>query len=245
MTLREIVYMILDECKSVSDDSQFNEEHVIFLVGNYRTAILKREMEKPGKTLSKNSYQRICLQLEQFSPFRQDVCAGTSYLRSTDEVPSTIDDRFRIYPTDISQTHIVHVYSERFPYTGNNKWMTNIIYATKNTDNRLYLKSSNPQFKYLEKVTLEGVFEDFMKANELSCDECGCDNSCEPLDMTFPLDKAFVEELIQYVVKELLGAMYRPRDSKNDSEDDLSDLIAWARKNMKSDMQKRLENGVQ
>lgn len=41
MTYREIVYMILDEIKSVSDDAFFTEDHVIFLAGKIRTFLLK------------------------------------------------------------------------------------------------------------------------------------------------------------------------------------------------------------
>ena len=43
------------------------------------------------------------------------------------------------------------------------------------------------------------------------------------------------------VVKELLGAAYRPKDSSNNSNDDLSDIIAWARRNMKTAVQKQIE----
>ena len=41
MTYREIVYMILDEIKSVSDDAFFTEDHVIFLAGKIRAFLLK------------------------------------------------------------------------------------------------------------------------------------------------------------------------------------------------------------
>ena len=43
------------------------------------------------------------------------------------------------------------------------------------------------------------------------------------------------------VVKELLGASYRPKDSINNSNDDLSDIVAWVRRNMKTPVQKQIE----
>lgn len=241
MTLREVVYMILDECKVISDDSYFTEEHVMFLVGNYRAALLKREMNKPGNNLSKSNYQKICVSLEQYSPFEEDICAGSSYLKSVEKIPQVMGDNvMKVYPTDFSQNHMIYVSPDRFPYTGNNRWTQNMIYVTKNPDQYLYLKSSNPQYAYLKKVTVEGIFEDYTEAAKLSCDDCNC-AVCEPLDSEFPLDSHLVTELIQFVVKELLGAAYRPKDSKNNAEDDLSDLIAWARRNMKSDLQKSIE----
>ena len=46
MTLRELVFMVLDECKIHSDDSYFNEDHVSFLLSKYRAFLLKKELEK-------------------------------------------------------------------------------------------------------------------------------------------------------------------------------------------------------
>ena len=44
--LGEIVYMINDEIKLFSDDSSFTEDHIIFLIEKYRSAILKQEYNK-------------------------------------------------------------------------------------------------------------------------------------------------------------------------------------------------------
>ena len=41
-TYKEIVYSVLDEIKSISDDSLFTEDHVIFLAGKLRTFLLKQ-----------------------------------------------------------------------------------------------------------------------------------------------------------------------------------------------------------
>ena len=53
MTLRELVFMVLDECKIHSDDSYFNEDHVSFLLSKYRSFLLKKELEKENKSLNK------------------------------------------------------------------------------------------------------------------------------------------------------------------------------------------------
>ena len=42
MTWREIIYMVLDELKGMSDDFTFTEDHIAFLLGNYRSFILKQ-----------------------------------------------------------------------------------------------------------------------------------------------------------------------------------------------------------
>jgi hypothetical protein len=48
--------------------------------------------------------------------------------------------------------------------------MSNITYYTLGPDNHVYLKSANPQFKYLKEAKVTGIFEDSTKAAELACD---------------------------------------------------------------------------
>lgn len=89
---------------------------------------------------------------------------------------------------------------------------------------------------------MKAIFEDFENAAEYACDESGEELTCDILDMTFPLENALVPTIIELVVKELLGAAYRPKDSENNANDDLSDIIAWARLNMKNNFQKQIES---
>ena len=50
-TYRQITYLVLDELKQLSDDSTFNEEHIIFLLGKYRGAILKQTYKDVKKEI--------------------------------------------------------------------------------------------------------------------------------------------------------------------------------------------------
>ena len=43
MTYREIVYMCLDTLKITSDDSIFNEDHILFLINRYRSILLQQK----------------------------------------------------------------------------------------------------------------------------------------------------------------------------------------------------------
>ena len=146
-----------------------------------------------------------------------------------------------VYPIDFYQgTHITYVSRERMRYVGTNKWLKNIIYTSKGPDGYLYFKSSNPQFLYLKKVKMTGIFEDPDKAAEL---ECNSNNNleCDVLDREFPLEEGLVASVIELVIKYLSGAVYRPKDQENDANDDLSDLVAFIRRNMKSEFQKSIE----
>lgn len=235
MTWRELIYMINDELKLGSDDSSFNEEHIAFLVGKYRAFLLKQKYSDLRKTISDSNYQTISLELQQTPAIKGEACEG-SYLRSTIKVPSTLGiGNSRVFPMDYFQGEITYISKDRMRYVGYNKYMNNIIYCTKGPDDYLYFKSCNPQHLYLEKVQFSAIFSD---AKEVS--EFNIQGPCSIYDTEFPIEEALVPPLIELVVKELLGASYRPKDSENNATDDLSDLAAFIQRNVKSTLAKQL-----
>ena len=88
---------------------------------------------------------------------------------------------------------------------------------------------------------MTGIFEDSKAASELQCPDENDNIVCDILDREFPIESALVPPLIELVVKELLGAEYRPEDSNNDSSDDLSNLATFIQRNTKSPIAKALE----
>jgi len=225
MKVSELIYEILDILKAASsDDSYYTEEHVLFLCKKYRSFLIKKEQEKDRNTQDSSSEfetQEICLDLE---PKKNDLlCTNGSYLWSIQKVPQLLKANLpRIYPLDYYQNvNISYVSRDRMRYVGSNKYLKNVIYASLGPDMHLYITSSNPQFKYLKKLRLSAVFDDFEAAAELSCDinTEGSEN-CDILDMEFPIRDYLVPPLIELVVKELAPNVYRREDTKNDAADD-------------------------
>ena len=241
MTLRELVFMCMDEVKLNSDDAIYTEDHVVFLLNKYRSFVLKKELEKENKQLSSSNGQTICLDLIEIQD-ENNPC-GESMLRTEQKIPNLVNDcKVSLYPVNYFEgDHIIYTTMERMRYTTYNKWTKNLIYAAKGPDDYLYIKSSNPQYLYLEKLRMKATFEDFESAAQYACDEDGEKLQCDILDMKFPIENALVPIVVEMVVKELLGAEYRPKDSSNNADDDLSDIIAWARRNMKTTVQKQIE----
>ena len=242
MTYREIAYMCLDQLKVASDDSYYTIDHILFLISKIRALLLKQTYSNIKKEIPQSNYQTICLDLMQVPAITGEPCEGGTYLRSKEKVPSTMTIGTNIvYPIDFYQgTHITYVSRERMRYVGTNKWLKNVIYTSKGPDGYLYFKSSNPQFLYLKKVKMTGIFEDPNKAAELECDSNN-NLECDVLDREFPLEEGLVASVIELVIKYLSGAVYRPKDQENDANDDLSDLVAFIRRNMKSEFQKSIE----
>ena len=216
--------MCLDELKLMSDDANFNEDHIAFLCGKYRSFLLKqRYYTDIKKAISESNYQTICLDLIEVPAISGEVCEGGSYLRSKDKIPVTLMiGNPRVYPIDYYQGEIAYVSRDRMRYVGYNKWMKNIIYCSIAPDGYLYFKSWNPQFLYLEKVKFTAIFEDANEVSNLTCD--GDEGTtCDLMDRIFPIEEALVPPLIELVVNELRKAEYAPSDENNNADDDLDE----------------------
>lgn len=226
-TYKELVYMCLDELKLYSDDALYTEEHIIFLLGKYRTFLIKQRYSDVKKQIPESNYQTICLDLIEVPAISGEPCEGGSYLRSKEKIPFLMKiGNPRVYPIDYYQGEITYVSRDRMRYVGYNKYLQNIIYASLGPDNYLYFKSFNPQFLYLEKVRITGIFEDTLAASELQCPDESGDIVCDVLDREFPIENALIPPLIQLVVEELTKAEYKPEDKENNSDDDLSEVVS-------------------
>lgn len=227
MTYRQVIYMVLDEIKSTSDDAFFTEEHVLLLVNNYRNFILKQRYSDIKKPIPESNYQTICLNLIQVPAVAGVPCGGGTFLRSKEKVPFMMKiGTPKVYPINYYLGEITYVSRERMRYVGYNKYLQNIIYASLGPDNYLYLQSSNPQYLYLEKIRLTGIFENIESVSDLLCDDSGDSINCDIMDKTFPIEDALVPPIIELVVKELLSAEYIPKDETNDAKDELSEVTS-------------------
>lgn len=227
MKYKDIVYMVLDEIKSTSDDAFFTEEHVLLLVNNYRNFILKQRYSDIKKPIPESNYQTICLNLIQVPAMAGVPCEGGTFLRSKEKVPFMMKiGTPKVYPINYYLGEITYVSRERMRYVGYNKYLQNIIYASLGPDNYLYLQSSNPQYLYLEKIRLTGIFENIESVSDLLCDDSGDSINCDIMDKTFPIEDALVPPIIELVVKELLGAEYIKKDEENNAKDDLPEVTS-------------------
>lgn len=239
-TYRELVYLVLDELKLVSDDSTFTEDHVVFLLNRYRTFLLKQRYSDIKKQIPDSNYQSICMDLIQVPTISGEPCEGGTYLRSSVKVPIPMQiGSPKVTPMDYYQGEITYVSRERMRYVGYNRFLPNIIYCSIGPDQYLYFKSFNPQYLYLEKVKFTGVFENAEKASEL---ECGTSDICDILDKEFPIEDSLISPLIELVLKELAGPAWKPQDDTNNASDDLANLANFIRRSTKNNVQKQIED---
>jgi hypothetical protein len=239
-TFREIVYMCSDQLKISSDDNFFTNDHILYLIKKYRGLYLSQKYKDVRKEIPESNYQTICLDLTKTPAMTGESCEGGTLLRTTNKLPTLMTiGTTSVYPVDYFVGDITLVTRERMKYVGYNRWLQNIIYCAIAPDSYLYLKSSNPQYLHMEKIRLTGIFEDPEEAEKLTCDKDGA--SCDILDRRFPLEEEIVPQLIDTVVKFMTSGLYKPEDTENNANDDLSTMMAFIRQNMKSNLQKQIE----
>lgn len=238
-TYKQLTYLIFDEIKGSSDDFNYTEDHIIFLLDKYRSFILKQRYSDIKKQIPESNYQTICLDLIRTPAISGDPCEGGDYLRSSKKIPYLMEfGPPKVTSSDYYQGEFNYVNRDRMRYVGHNKYLKNIIYTSISPDQHLYFKSQNPQFLYLEKVKMTGIFQDASEAAQLACDG---EQQCDVLDSIFPLEEALIPPIVDLIIKDLLGASYRPEDSNNNSSDDLANLVNFIRRNTKSQLQKAIE----
>lgn len=232
-TYRQLVYMILDELKGLSDDFTFTEDHVMFLLSKYRAFLLKQRYADIKKPMPESNYQTLCLELIEVPAIAGVPCEGGTYLRTKAKIPFTMKvGNSKVYPVDYFQgSNITFISRDRMRYIGYNKFMQNVIYCAIGPDNYLYFQSNNPQFLYMKNIRFTGVFEDPETASELECNEDG--KTCDIIDRIFPIEEALIPSLIELVVKELRQAEYSPADEQNNANDDLDNVAMAANKQSK------------
>lgn len=236
MKIKELVYMVLDEIKGLSDDFTYTEDHVIFLLNKYRTSLLKQKYKDDKETMHSSNFQTISLTLKD-SLQNKDYLLERQYKQSNELVPQILTDKgIRVYPETqfLDNADIAFITEDRMRYVGYNKYLKNAVYATLHND-YLYITSRNLDIMDLEQVYLSAVFEDAIEAIKAISEDA------DLLEEDFPMEDSLTPLLIQSVIKELLGAAYRPKDQQNNANDDLADMIAFMRRNMKSAYQKQIE----
>ena len=232
--LRELTYMVLDELKLSSDDSYFNEDHVKFLIGKYRNFILKQQYKDIKKEIADSNFQTLEVELNKLDSNIINIGCRTTYqFKSKKIIPELLSVvNPKVYIDDYYNGEVSYVSKERMRFVCHNRWIPKVVYASIDPTNYLYVISSNDKYDNITKIYITGIFEN---PEEVS------NSDQDPMDLEYPLEEGLIPQVIELVVKELLSAEYRPEDSNNNAEDDLSNLMTFLRRNAKSNLVKALE----
>jgi len=213
-TYNQLFYFILDKIKAVNSTSFWTEQHLAYICHLLRNKILRDEYENPEKKVPLENY------VQQTVHFKDG--------KSIEKIPNLLlhDDRnISISPSKdpFNTLHITQVSEERFPFTGYNKYLKDIVYVVFNTqDSYLYIKGGGaPYLKELNVYFLPSNLDDLGEENTENSCPCCCGNTegdCDIYDAEFPLEARFIPQLIEAVVTFLLNNEFSV-DTINDRVD--------------------------
>lgn len=222
-TYGQMIYMVRDLLKISSDDAYITSQHILFLLEKFRSYVLKTKYENSEEDIPGSDKNSLTVELELVSD-NFGLSSGIPLLRSKEPIPSdTIFDSINIKTNKLTgNPNIIYVPYERFPFTGNNKYLKNIIYWTIDNEDYILVKSCNPRFEYLREIKIEGVFESPMAIAEKDCVCNGLEVNYDDVD--FCLEDALVQLVIDYTVRTLQVSIYKPQDDINNTNDDLAGI---------------------
>lgn len=223
-TYRHEVYSIMDKLRLIGRDKDFEDSHIIKEINDIRGLLLKQKYSDVRKSVDSDNYQSVKFQLEPI----EILGTSTLTIRSTEKCPSLLG--IIPNPNYVGNAllnniifNVQFVSDYEFVFTGYNKWLSNIIYATILADGYLYLKSVNPQIKYFKECSLFGLFEDPIQVSLLETD-ITVNNELSELDFPFPLERGLVAQLEDMVIQRLVGPIHSPTDKINNANNELSEI---------------------
>lgn len=222
-TYREVVYMVLDELKLQSDDTNYTTDHIVFLANKTRALLLPTMIKSGLLQISEALMQELCLDMIPTDKLPGSPCMG-KMLVSTESIPlimplGDLNIITKLYHPDYPFIEFTFIDFSRAKHVGRNKYLETINYVTILPDLRLAVISNNPQTLYLKNLRIKAIFNDPTAALELSCDK---DDVCDSLDMSFPGDDILVAAVVKQLVQDLSSVAYLPKDVINNSTDDTS-----------------------
>ena len=247
-TYRELIYIALDQLKIQSDDSYFEEGHIMFLINKFRPLILKQRYSDVRKEIPEANFQSIDVTMIDSPEVTGSLDGSMHYRKSNVKIPSimNLNGGQRIitlsYSKDYWSGEITYVNKDRFKYVGHNKWLAKTIYGSIGPDEYLYIKSEDTNVNSLVKVKITSIFEDPTEVNKLDVDVNG--KIKDPIDIECPFEANLIPVLIEMIVKTLLPAQFRESDKENDANDGTIDEYnknAYAQRGLQPRQQQQVQ----
>lgn len=219
MTYREAIYMVFDMLKIASDDSYWEEEHIIFILNKYRSILLAQKYKGIKVDIPISFYQQIPISLIKSSI--NDMYTSTEKIPNIVNLNGIILENFISDELNPTKFNFNFTTIQRLKFVGFNKWLKNELYFALDYDNHLYVKCGSDSTPVPNKILGNFILDNpldilkFLPEEEIPED---------PIDYVFPVEGSLVQTIIEMSVKELSQSLYLPEDKKNNSTDNLSEI---------------------
>jgi hypothetical protein len=227
-TLNEISYDLLSIVRPhLSDDSDIDIRQIKYWVHNQRALWVRQEMNKK-RSVDTDLIQTLCADLEEVDP--SDCCdieiGCDTVLRTTKDVPETIElyhkeAIMRVAGINKLKKPFSYVDYSRVPWVGSGRFNKENIYAFLHNKRMYIFSPGNPEWKFLENISIRGVFEDPTEAAKFK----DCDNApCYTDDSEYPIKTWMLPALKEAILKSNLMIQAQAEQIQDESNNAASDI---------------------
>lgn len=227
-TIAQITYDVREKVQQYTDDSDIDDRFIIYLLNNYRSEILRQQLNNLQRTTDVSIRQTLCLKLKEVNSYECDLNYDCDKLmRTTVKIPIPIELHTKIALTQVKPTKRLttpfnFVEKHRAVYALESDF-PNGIYSFLDPDGYIYLLSNDNSYKMLECLTIEGIFSDPTElenfVNCCKCDEKDVSPCFDPNKTNYPLQPHLLRIVVDQVVQQLLRKLEVPQDRINNSTD--------------------------
>jgi hypothetical protein len=215
----------LDEALNINAvDTVFSTLYYTDLINGQREVWLRNEYNK-NRSIDPNIQQSLnCVEVELVEPHNCciEVPDGCKILKSVLPIPNTIEfynnkGITSVGPVDITQKRFTLVDYNAIPFVGNGRFNKKVVFCFL-YDSYLYLISKSELYKYIQFITIRGIFTDPTSLGEFKdCEGVACWSPYDP----YPLNGWMWEQFIKpYIVQQLMQKQIIPLDQENNGKDD-------------------------
>jgi len=225
MLLSEIIYNIKNLVAGgiESDDQDWSNSQVSFIIDYYRATLLKRDQER--NRFNKDLYVQNLGKIELKEDDKNELCEPeTCILKSTIQLPTPMIVGDGISLTFVGtmegrpfhkRNHNAMYYKRAAKYVGRQP-----AYYFQNG----YIYLVDPPTKMFSHLNVQGVFERPSMARKLVA--CGDGDCFETFDFEYPLPLHHVETIVKLVAQTELKVLTSiPVDTANNSINQLADML--------------------
>lgn len=221
----EIIYDVREVLNEFSDDSLYDDRHILYLYNLKREKYLRQLYDDKSRNFDKLCMQSLCLSLKEIDKGLCGITTDCTVLRSTQTLPTLLAVRNR--ETLISVTAPIML-SGSFKIidffqasTILERPYSNSIYVTFDSEGYLYLFSKIPEHKLISSVYVVGVFSTPSDLENYT-NSCNCETvqeSCFTLDTEYPAPAYIIDLARDEIIKLLLGTkeQIKPDEQNNSS----------------------------
>lgn len=230
MTLDKLVFDVREALKEYSDDSEFSNRYIEYLISVKRAKYLKQELDRFGRKFNNSVLQTFCSPVEVVS---SDECgldvSCNDIARTKISIPTTLqlttrDSISRVAPSNKMAKPFTFLDRNMAVMSQHSIFQKNIK-AFLHDDGYLYFIAPDGIYHF-DCVSITGIFEDPTELGKLSkCCDCDdseeVDNSCyDPYGDDYPVPAHMIDLIRLDIIQELTRTESLPQDTENDTQDE-------------------------